>query len=327
MISAELLQINLLSPMVLAFFLGLLAVVVKSDLQLPEGLYTTLSMYLLIALGLKGGAYLSQTSFQIFWLPAVLTLILGMILPLIAYSIAYYIGRFSQADSAALAAHYGSVSVVTFMACEVFVEALGSPSEGFMAAIVAILEIPGLIVALLLAEYQHHQAGISQSTSLWRRLEGIVFSKSILLLIGGLLIGFISGKPGLEKISPFFIDPFQGVLVLFMLDMGLVAGEKLQDLKQVKAFLLVFAIAVPILNAMLGIYCGYLAGLSLGGATVLGAIAASASYIAAPAAVRISIPEANPIYYLTSAIVLTFPFNLAIGIPLYYQFAVWLFGS
>ncbi|RZI46612.1 sodium-dependent bicarbonate transport family permease [Candidatus Finniella inopinata] len=323
MISFELLQLNLLSPMVLAFFLGVMAVWAKSDLQLPEGLYASLSMYLLLALGLKGGAYLSQTSFNIIGVPAAMTLLLGMVLPVIAYVIAHFIGRFSQADSAALAAHYGSVSVVTFMACEVFVETLGTPGEGFMAALVAILEIPGIIIALLLAE---HRPGVKQESSLWQRLEGILFSKSILLLLGGLLIGFISGKPGLEKISPFFIAPFQGVLVLFMLDMGLVAGERLNDLKQVKGFLFVYAFLIPILNGALGVYGGYLAGLSLGGATILGAMSASASYIAAPAAVRVSIPDANPVYYLTSAIALTFPFNLAFGIPLYYQFAVWLFG-
>ena len=322
MISAELLQLNLLSPMVLAFFLGVMAVWAKSDLQLPEGLYASLSMYLLLALGLKGGAYLSQTPLTVIGMPAAITLLLGITLPVIAYAIAHFVGRFSQADSAALAAHYGSVSVVTFMACEVFVETLGTPGEGFMAALVTILEIPGIIVALLLAEYR---LGVKQELSLWQRLEGILFSQSILLLLGGLLIGFISGKPGLEKISPFFIAPFQGVLVLFMLDMGLVAGERLNDLRQVKAFLLVFAFLIPILNGALGIYCGYLAGLSLGGATILGAMSASASYIAAPAAVRVSIPDANPVYYLTSAIVLTFPFNLAFGIPLYYQFAVWLF--
>lgn len=330
MMSWEIIGINLLSPIVLSFFLGLFAVLIKSDLKLPPGLYASLSMYLLLALGLKGGAALSETPLSLFWLPGLIVLGLGIILPLIVYNIAHFVGRMSNIDSSALAAHYGSVSVVTFIACQVFVESLGHPAEGFMTALVVILEVPGIVVALLLAEFfkrKQRSTSAKNEATFFDCFKELIVSKSILLLLGGLAIGYISGKPGLQKIAPVFVDPFQGALVLFMLDMGLVAGERIEDLKGMKGFLLSFSFLAPIFNGSLGVLCGYWAGLSLGGATVLGAMAGSASYIAAPAAVRIALPEANPAYYLTSAIVLTFPFNLAIGIPLYYEIALWLFGN
>jgi len=349
MVSFDLIRMNLLSPMVLSFFLGLMAVAVKSDIKLPKSFYSGISVYLLLALGLKGGAALSCTNFQEIVLPIFITVALGVSIPFFTFASAKWLGRFSRADSAALAAHYGSVSVVTFMAAEVFVEKMGFASEGFMSSLVAILEVPGIVLGLLLAKSkQEFSQDVEQSAtqypatgdmqvggkcshhmqepSLWQRVFGILVSKSILLLLGGLLIGFISGKPGLNKIAPFFIEPFQGVLVLFMLDMGLVAGERLGDLRKTNAFLVGMAFLIPVINGFVGVYGGYLAGLSIGGATVLGAMAASASYIAAPAAVRISIPQANPAYYLTAAIVLTFPFNLSIGVPLYYKMAVWIFS-
>jgi hypothetical protein len=330
MMSWEIIQINLLSPIVLSFFLGLFAVLIKSDLKLPHGLYACLSMYLLLALGLKGGATLSETPLHLFWGPGLVVLALGMTLPLIVYSVARFIGKMTNIDASALAAHYGSVSVVTFIACHVFVESMGHPADGFMTALVVVLEVPGIVVALLIAELferKNRTASAKTHTSFFDCFKGLIVSQSILLLLGGLAIGYISGKPGLQKIAPVFVDPFHGALVLFMLDMGLVAGERLSDLRGMRGFLLTFSFLAPIFNGSLGVLCGYWAGLSLGGATVLGAMAGSASYIAAPAAVRIALPEANPAYYLTSAIALTFPFNLAIGIPLYYEIAYWLFGK
>jgi hypothetical protein len=247
----------------------------------------------------------------------------------VAYLFGHKIGKLSVIDSAALAAHYGSVSVVTFIAAQVFVESINLPSEQFMTALVVILEVPGIIVALMLAERVQNQE-IQHTTcrrpSFSERLKTIVFSKSIFLLLGGLLIGLISGKAGLERVKPFFVDPFQGALVLFMLDMGVMAGVRLRDMGGIPPFLVMFALIMPIVNGLLGVIFGYLSGFSLGGTTILAAMTASASYIAAPAAVRISLPNANPAYYLTCAIVITFPFNLAVGIPLYYQLARFLFG-
>jgi hypothetical protein len=329
MTSWVLLQNSLFSPMVLAFFLGMGAVLLKSDLKLPDGLYSGLSLYLLLALGLKGGALLSETPLHTFWKAGLGTLALGIICPVVAYVFGHRVGKLSVIDSAALAAHYGSVSVVTFIAGQVFVDSIGLSSEQFMTALVVILEVPGIIVALMLAERVQKleiQDTQYKRPSFLGRLRTIVFSKSIFLLLGGLLIGLVSGKVGVDRVKPFFMDPFQGVLVLFMLDMGVVAGVRLRDMGGIRPFLIMFALVMPVINGFLGVVVGYVSGFSLGGATILAAMAASASYIAAPAAVRISLPNANPAYYLTCAIVITFPFNLAIGIPLYYQFARFLFG-
>lgn len=329
MTSWMLLQNSLFSPMVLAFFLGKSAVLLKSDLKLPDGLYSGLSLYLLLALGLKGGALLSETPLHIFWKAGLGTLILSLLSPLIAYVFGHRIGKLSVIDSAALAAHYGSVSVVTFIAAQVFVESIQLPSEQFMTALVVILEVPGIVVALMLAERAQNKEmehATFKRPHFLTRLRTILFSKSIFLLLGGMLIGLISGKTGMDRVKPFFIDPFQGVLVLFMLDMGVVAGVRLRDMGGIRPFLIIFALIMPIINGTLGVLTAYLFGFSLGGAIILAAMAASASYIAAPAAVRISLPNANPGYYLTCAIVITFPFNLAFGIPLYYQLASWLYG-
>lgn len=327
MISWDIVQTNLFSPMVLAFYLGVFAVYVKSDLKLSENFYTILSMYLLLALGLKGGVYLRQTPLQELVWPLVASLALGILLPQVAFAVARVVGKLSRTDSAALAAHYGSVSVVTFIASQVFVESLGLKPEGFMTALVTILEVPGIVVALLLAEKQHKKQtshlGIGQP-GLRKRLSALLVSKSILVLLGGLVIGMLSGPKGFETIKPFFIDPFAGVLVLFMLDMGMVAGSRLQDLTHTRGFIVVYGLAMPLINALVGAQVGLWAGLSVGGATVLAAMSASASYIAAPAAVRISLPTANPALYLTSALVITFPFNLTFGIPLYYNMVLWL---
>lgn len=317
----ELIQANLLSPMVLAFVLGIIAVVAKSDLKFPEAIYTYLSTYLLLAIGLKGGAALAQTPFEAIWRPGAAAFILGVILPIVAFAICRYMMRFSWNDAAALAAHYGSVSAVTFIASKVFVENAGFPAEGYMTALVAILEIPGLIVALLIADWRRQKYA---QVFIGKQLKVIFFSKSILLLWGGILIGLFSGKQGIDRIAPFFVEPFQGVLVLFLLDMGLVAGAKIRDLKGASWQLISFALLMPLIGGCFGVWLGTLAHLSVGGVTVLGAMAASASYIAAPAAVRIAIPTANPAFYLTAALVITFPFNLVIGIPLYYQLALLL---
>lgn len=320
----DMIKDNLLSPMVLAFVLGILAVRLKSDLKLPDGAYTILSYYLLLSLGIKGGCYLRDSTFSMVILPCLISLLLGCILPVIAYAIARW-GSFNKVNSAALAAHYGSVSVVTFMAALVFVEKAGDQADGFMTALVAILEIPGIIVALLLAQSKGKGESVYLG-SIWQRIREILVGKSILLLLGGLTIGFISGKTGVDPIAPFFIAPFKGMLVLFLLDMGLLAGQRLQDVSDLRPFVGIYAICIPIINACIAIILGQQIGLSIGSTTTLAAMAASASYIAAPAAVRMALPEANPAVYLTSAIVITFPFNLAFGIPLYHTLAKWWIG-
>lgn len=329
---------SLLSPMVLAFLLGLVAVWVRSDLKIPEPFYAAMTIYLLFGIGLKGGAKLEGVAWSEFGGPVLAALGLCVAIPLWSFAILRRLGRLPTTDAAAVAAHYGSVSVVTFGAGVAFLETRGIAHEGYLPALLAVMEVPGILVALVLA----HQARAScpapvPATALgfvpgplaagnWTRvLHELFASKGILLLLGGLVIGGLSGKNGFEQVGPFFDAPFRGVLTLFLLELGLVAGRRLSDLRAAGPFLAGFALIMPLLHGLLGVWLGQQVGLSLGGATVLGTLAASASYIAAPAAVRVALPEANPALYLTASLAITFPFNVVIGIPTYFAFAQWLF--
>ncbi|MBL8087161.1 MAG: sodium-dependent bicarbonate transport family permease [Chthonomonas sp.] len=311
----SILQANLLSPMVLAFLLGALATIIKSDLSLPEGLYTSLSMYLLFAIGLKGGVELSLTPIEhIIW-PVLATIALSLLTTGIAYFASRKLGKVDHLNSAALAAHYGSVSAVTFIAAVTFATTVKTPAEGFMPALVALLEVPALLLALSL--------GSSETPNQARRelIRELFTGRTILLLLGGMAIGVVSGKTGVEQVQPLFGDLFKGALTFFLLEMGLVAARRLSDLRKHALFLGLYGVGVPLVNGAIGVGIGTLAGLSAGGSGVLGAMAASASYIAAPAAVRVAIPSANPSLYLTASLAVTFPFNLVLGIPLYNQLA------
>ncbi len=341
------LVVSLLSPMVLAFVLGIIATVMKSDLKFPEELYTALTIYLLVAIGLKGGYKLSITPFSEFIYPAIAALVLGVVIPIWAYQILLRMGKFDIANSAAIAAHYGSVSAVTFGEAIAFHDNLkavlleqnpaltqealklaGGFYEGFMPGLLTIMEFPAIIVAILTARLAAGKNADSNGNgSLGKVMQELVAGKSSLLLIGFLIIGMICGKRGLDQFSPFFDAPFRGILALFLLEAGLVTGRRLADLKKVGGFLIGFGIVMPILHAVLGIYLGKLAGLSLGGATILGVLAASASYIAAPAACRVALPQASPTYYLTASLAITFPFNIIVGLPLYHYFAKLLYGA
>jgi hypothetical protein len=317
----ELVSQNLLSPPVLAFALGFIAVLCKSDLKFPESVYLLLSTYLLFSIGLKGGVALSETSLEVFWKPCLATVFLSILLPIMVYNVCRKVARISDVDAASMAAHYGSVSAVTFIAAKVFMASVGHEADGYVIALVAILEVPAIIIALLLVSHR-----LQSSIPLKEHFQAIFFSKSILLLWGGMLIGYLSGPEGLLKVKSFFVDPFQGVLVLFLLDMGVVAATRAKDLLNLKRSFFALAIIFPIFNGILGVYLGYLAEMSLGSMVVLGAMSGSASYIAAPAAIRVALPKANPALSLTSALVITFPFNLTVGIPLFYQVAQWLVG-
>ena len=311
----ELLTANLLSPMVLAFALGFIAILVKSDLKLPDGLYTSLSIYLLFAIGLKGGVALKQATISDLWGPVLATLAISIITPTLAYNVCRRLGRLDRINSAAMAAHYGSVSAVTFIAATTFAQMQGLNPEGFLPALVAVLEVPAILIALWLVLRKE------PGQSLGPLLHELVTGRAIVLLVGGLLIGLVATPAGMEQVQPLFGDLFKGALTIFLLEMGLIAGSKLPELKQHAVFLLLFGTLVPLVNGTLGAAAGVLAGLSPGGAGVLGAMAASASYIAAPAAVRTMLPEAKASLYLTGAIAVTFPFNLVIGIPLFMEIA------
>lgn len=311
----ELVQLNLTSPAVLAFVLGALATALRSDLRFPESITSFLSSYLLLAIGLKGGVALADSSFGDLWAPALATLVLGGITPLIGFALGRRFVRLDVAGAASLAAHYGSVSAVTFTAAVSFTTAAGTPPEGFMPALVALLEVPGIVIALALA------ARSSSGASLGSAVHEVFTGKSVVLLVGGVLIGLVADDSGWEKVEPFFVDLFPGILVLFLLDLGVLAGRRVRAIAAVGPRLVVFAVAVPILFGVLGVLAGSAVGMSSGGAAVLGAMTASASYIAAPAAVRTGLPDADPAVALGAALGVTFPFNLAIGIPLYAELA------
>lgn len=322
--SWELIRSNLASPMVLSFVMGLMATWARSDLRLPGELYTVLSFYLLFSLGLKGGEELVHTPLLLLWKPALATLALGISVPLLTYGALRRLGRLSVTDAAAIAAHYGSVSVVTFSAAQTTLTASGFRPEGFLPALVALLEAPAILVALGLARLRTGQAN---GEGVREALRDLLTGKSIFALVGGLLIGASCGPEGVKPVAVFFFDPFKGALTLFLLELGMVTARRLKDLRTAPKFLWLYAVLGPVLHGCLGVALGTMVGLSVGGSAVLGAMAASASYIAAPAAVRVALPDANPGYYLGMALGITFPFNLAFGIPLYADLALRLHGG
>lgn len=334
-------QANLLSPPVLCFALGALAVWLRSDLKLPEPVFAALSIYLMLSIGLRGGAEIAHEPLAAIAAPALAAVILGCLIPLWCYGLLRKLGRMDVTNAAAIAAHYGSVSAVTFAAVIAVLDQQGVRYEGYVAALLALMEVPAIVVAIGLARVaQSATAGVVASgggTAAMMggglpRIEGpsalgeVLSSKSVLLLVGGLLIGALSSPASLAKVKPFFGDLFTGALCLFLLDLGRIAASRAGDFKAVGARLAAFAVAMPILHGALGVALAYGLGLSQGGAIVLGTLAASASYIAAPAAVRLALPEANPSYYLTCSLGITFPFNIILGLPLYQAMARVLYG-
>ena len=312
---SELLSMNLGSPAVLAFLLGLVAVAVRSDLRFPEQITSFLSTFLLFAIGLKGGMKLRDAPFDELAGPALLTLAVGLIVPVVVFRLARGFLRFDVTDAASFAAHYGSVSAVTFTAAESFARAAGNSPAGFMPALVALLEVPGIIVALVIA------GRLTGSVSSRSAVHEVLSGKSIVLLVGGMFIGALAHPTPLATIEPMFIGLFPGVLCLFLLDLGTLAGQRFADVRRAGWRLVVFAVALPLVFGSVTTVCAGLIGMSVGSASVLGAMAASASYIAAPAAVRVGLPDANLGLSLGAALGITFPFNLVIGIPLYGQIA------
>lgn len=325
----DILQTNLLSPITLCFILGLIAKLIHSEFSLPKDIYMGISIYLLFALGLKGGVELADASFSSILAPVIATLAIGCITPVSAYLILRKIGRFSISDSAGIAAHYGSVSAVTFIASQSFINEMSlknphiPPLEGFMPTLLALLESPGIHIALAIGAINTAKRGQNIS----KVLHEVLTARTMVLLAGGLIIGSLIGHKNWDVIAPFYDTKggvFRGLLCIFLLEMGIVAGSRMSDLKKAGIFLFGFGTIVPILHGTLAILLGTMAGLSIGGCTVLAAMAASASYIAAPPAVRVTLPDANPSYYLTSALAITFPFNIIIGIPLYFEISKFL---
>lgn len=317
---------SLLSPMVLAFALGILASLIKSDLKISDEFYGALTIYLLFAIGLKGGMKLEGMSPAQVWKPIVAALTLSLAIPAWSYFILKKLCGLTSVDAGAVAAHYGSVSAVTFSAALAFLEKYQLQGEGYLPALLAIMEVPAIIVALFMVK-QFNGGTMAAAGGIQKVLHELLTSKGILLLLGGLGIGLLCGHAGYEQVAPLFDAPFKGVLTLFLLAVGLLTGKRLADLKTVGLKLGAFALIVPPIHAVIAILLAKAAGMSLGGATVLATLGASASYIAAPAAVRIALPQASPALYFTTALAITFPFNIVIGIPLYHDIAKFLLNA
>lgn len=310
---------NLTSVAVLVFIFGFLAARLKSDVRIPEAVYQVISIYLLFGIGLKGGHALHGITPSSFIAPALMTIALGITIPFAAFFLLSTVKKLSRLDRGVIAAHYGSTSLVTFSAALLFIESNQIPVEGFATALLTLMEIPGLIVGIFLGS-----RAVANQVKWGKTLLEVFLGKTVLLLVGGLLIGLITSDTGYEKVKPFFVDLQSGILTLFLLHLGYTAGSNWSEIKKVGGSLIVFGIAFPIFGGFLGALGGSLIGLSVGGTAILAVLSASASYIAAPAAVSIAIPNANLPLALTSSVGITFPFNLVLGIPLYLEFAKFL---
>lgn len=307
-------------PVILFFMLGLLAGVVRSDLKIPGVVYEALSIFLLLAIGLKGGVELARHDVLELAVPALVVVGVAMLIPLACFPVLHKLGRLPRSDAASIAAHYGSVSVVTFAVASSFLASRAVPADGYMTVFLALLELPALLVGVFLA--RRGQGRVQWSTLLHEVLAG----KSIVLLAGGLLIGWLAGADGIRPLDRVFFDLFKGMLAFFLLEMGLVAAGRLGDLRRAGPFLVAFAVLAPICAGLLGVLTAGFLGFSLGNAVLLATLYASASYIAAPAAMRIAVPEANPALSIGASLGITFPFNLMAGIPLYHWLATHLQG-
>ncbi len=310
---------NLLTPMILCFALGLFAAMARSELSVPEAAAKALSLYLLFAIGFKGGVAVSDNGIDARLLAALAGgVVLSFALPFVAYALLRGLTRFSVIDAAAVAAHYGSISIVTFVTATSVLTARGIAYEGYMVAVAAAMEAPAIVSALWLVTRRGN--GAQMDAGLWRE---ILLNGSIVLLVGSFLIGLVTGADGMARIDSFIVAPFQGVLCLFLLDMGLVAGRGLRGSRGVLGLgAVLFGVLMPLIGAAAGLGMGLILGLSVGGLALLMTLCASASYIAVPAAMRVALPEANPSIYLTLSLGVTFPFNLVLGIPLYVAIAM-----
>lgn len=310
---------NLRSPPIVAFVLGVVAVLLRADLRLPRGLYPVLSAYLLLAIGLKGGISLAEADAGDLLRLLGIAAVVGVATPLVAF-VALRAGGLDLVDAGATAAHYGSTSVVTFTVAQQFLASAGEARADLATAVLAVVEVVGIVVALLAVARLRGAAG---GDGWGEAIREVVTGRSISLLVAGLVIGAVAGAGGTEGVAPLFIGLFPGVLVLFLLDIGATVGERLADLRTVGARLIALGLAIPVVNGALGVAVAAAAGLSAPGVLLVATIAASASYIAAPAAVRIALPEARPGIYLTASLGITFPFNIVVGIPLYWSLAQW----
>jgi len=310
----SLIMSNILNPPILFFFLGMTAVVVKSDLEIPAPVPKILSLYLLLAIGFKGGVELSKGGIN---QEVVITLLAAILMAWFVPIYTFFILklRLDTYDAAAIAATYGSISAVTFITASAFLNELGIRFDGYMVAALALMESPAIIVGLILVNL--FTSDEKRDFSWPEVLREAFLNSSVFLLVGSLVIGFLTGERGWLVLEPFTQGMFYGVLTFFLLDMGLVAARRIKDLQKTGVFLVSFAILIPILNAGIGLLIAKIIGMPQGNSLLFAVLCASASYIAVPAAMRLTVPEANPSLYVSTALAVTFPFNIIVGIPLY----------
>lgn len=309
----------LLSPVILFFVLGAAAAFARSDLAIPEAVAKGISLYLMAAIGLKGGVQVAASGLSTdMALAAAAGLALSCLLPLPAYAALRLFGRLDGVNAAAVAAHYGSVSVVTFVTGAEVLTSAGHPPAGYMVAVLALMETPAIIVGLMLAR----RAARVEAQPRGALLHETLLNGSVVLLTGSFLIGLVAGKPGFAPIAPVFETAFRGVLCLFLLDMGLVAARRLREARALTARLALLGLLFPLVHGAIGVTLGSALGLEAGSAAALGILAASASYIAVPAAMRLALPQADPGLYLAMSLAVTFPVNITVGLPLYTALAL-----
>jgi uncharacterized protein len=315
---------NLISPMILFFLLGAGAALLRSDLQIPEQIGKGLALYLLLAIGFKGGTAMAVSSLDATFIGAIVSgVLLSFCIPVLGFVLLRLTSELDRVTAAAVAAHYGSISAVTFVTAVGFLNVQNVPYENYLIAIMALMETPAIITGLLLARgaARASVAADGAGGGFGELAREILLNGSVVVLVGAFAIGWATGESGMKAVQPFVVEPFLGVLCLFLLDMGLVAARQLRSATALGPRVIAFGLYMPLIGAILGLAASLLVGLSLGGTLLLTVLSASASYIAVPAAMRIALPSANAAVYLTLSLAVTFPFNVLIGIPLYYAVA------
>ena len=321
---------TLLAPRILFFALGMVAALLRSQMSVPEAIAKGMAIYLMMAIGLKGGVEMSKNPLTTEVMLVLLAgVVLSFMIPMIAFMLLRLTTKLDRVDAAATAAHYGSISIVTFVAATEAVRLSGLDSGGHLVAVAALMETPAIITALFLASRGPGRPAAPVAGSEQGELVREVFlNASIVVLVGALAIGWIAGEDGTASVQPFFVDLFQGVLCLFLLDMGLSAGRGLrQGWRQLSVMTVGFGLYMPLISAVIAAGAAFLIGMPPGDAALLITLTSSASYIAVPAAMRLALPEAKPSIYLTLSLGVTFPFNVTVGIPIYIYLALLINGQ
>lgn len=319
---------NLISPAILFFALGIFAGFLKSDLDVPEQISHYLAIYLMMAIGFKGGVAIAQTPEINGEVIATVAagLAIGFLQPFIGYALLRLTTKLDSPTASAVAAHYGSISMVTFVTATSFLNTNDIIYGGYIVAVVALMEAPAILSGLFIAHRTNPET-IRATEKATPKLSREIFTNgAILLLIGSFFVGWATGTPGLKKVEGFLVTPFQGILALFLLDMGLLVSRELHHLKEFTIRLVLFGLYMPLIGASIGLGLSALIGLDVGTAMLFCVLCASASYIAVPAAMRLALPQAKAAIYVPMSLAITFPFNIVIGIPLYFAAAQYFLG-